>query len=70
MMIKGFVRQYFSARYVINRLKLEFGHAVTIDILVKNEMGTTQAYKENIQRIDDPIPETMIKRRLNGCWTQ
>jgi predicted ABC-type ATPase len=55
--LSEFVRQYFSARNVVNRLKIEFGHAVTVDILIKNESGSTRLYKENIQRIDDHVPE-------------
>lgn len=55
--LSEFVRQYFSARNVVNRLKIEFGHAVTVDILIKNECGSTRLYKENIQRIDDHVPE-------------
>jgi predicted ABC-type ATPase len=65
-----FIRQYFSAREVVNRLKTEFGHAVTVDVLIKNENGTTRMYRENIQRIDDHIPEkydqTSLARMLNA----
>jgi predicted ABC-type ATPase len=53
-----FARQYFSARDAINRLKENFGHAVTVDILIKSESGSTRFYKENIQRVDDHIRET------------
>ncbi|WP_447651080.1 zeta toxin family protein [Pseudomonas abietaniphila] len=61
-----FVRQYFSARSVVNRLKSEFGHAITVDLLVKNEHGSTQMYRENIQRVDDHISETYDHSSLAG----
>ena len=61
-----FVRQYFSAREVINRIKTEFGHAVTVDILIKNESGGTRRYRENVQCIDDHIPEKYDRDSLAG----
>lgn len=64
-----FVRQYFGAREVVNRLKVQFGHAVTVDVLIKNEYGVTRMYKENIRRVDDHIPEkydqASLTRMLN-----
>jgi predicted ABC-type ATPase len=56
--VEGFVHQYFAAREVVNRLKFNFGHSVTVDIFIKNEDGSTKAYRENIQQIDTHIPET------------
>jgi predicted ABC-type ATPase len=56
--VEGFVHQYFAAREVVNRLKFHFGHSVTVDIFIKNEDGSTKAYRENIQQIDTHIPET------------
>jgi UDP-N-acetylglucosamine kinase len=68
--LHGFVRQYFGARDVVNRLKAEFGHAVTVDILIKNEHGVTRVYKENVRRVDDHIPEkydqSSLTRMLNA----
>ncbi|WP_336885886.1 zeta toxin family protein [Pseudomonas petrae] len=55
--LSEFVRQYFSARDAVNRLKSEFGHAVTVDVLLKNDKGGTRLYQENVQRVDDHIPE-------------
>lgn len=62
--LREFVRQYFAAREVVNRLKEEFGHAVTVDILIKNEKGSTKVYKENIKRIDDHISENYDQASL------
>lgn len=55
--LSEFVRQYFSARDAVNRLKSEFGHAVTVDVLLKNDKGGTRLYQENVERVDDHIPE-------------
>jgi UDP-N-acetylglucosamine kinase len=66
----GFVNQYFAAREVVNRLKYEFGHAVTVDIFIKNHDGSTKVYRQNIQQIDTHVPETYdrasLERRLNS----
>lgn len=62
--LSGFVHQYFAAREVVNRLKFHFGHAVTVDIFLKNADGSTRAYKENIQRIDTHIPESYDRALL------
>lgn len=67
--LEEFVRQYFSARDTINRLKLEFGHAITVDIFIKNEQGLTQVYKENIQRVDDHVPEIYDQASLARMLT-
>ena len=67
--LRGFLDQYFAAREVVNRLKYEFGHTVTVDIFIKNHDGSTKAYLQNIQQIDTHIPETYdrasLERRLN-----
>jgi len=64
-----FVRQYFAAREVVNRLKATYGHAVTADIFIKNVDGSTRAYRENIQKIDLHARETYdrasLEQRLN-----
>lgn len=66
----GFVAQYFAAREVVNRLKYEFGHAVTVDIFIKNHDGSTKSYRQNIQQIDTHIPESndraSLERGLNS----
>lgn len=52
-----FVRQYFEARKVVNRLKTDFGKAIEVDLLLKNNDGTHRAYQANIDQIDNHIPE-------------
>jgi len=58
------VDQYFAAREVVNRLKYEFGHAVTVDIFIKNHDGSTKSYRQNIQQIDSHVPETYDRASL------
>jgi UDP-N-acetylglucosamine kinase len=62
--LAGFIHQYFAARDVVNRLKFEFGHAVTVDIFIKNIDGSTRAYKEDVQRIDRYIPQSYDRASL------
>lgn len=52
-----FIRQYFEARQVVNRLKLEFGRAIQVDLLLKNNDGSHRAYQANIDQIDNHVPE-------------
>lgn len=52
-----FIRQYFEARQVVNRLKLEFGRAIQVDLLLKNNDGSHRAYEANIDQIDNHVPE-------------
>jgi UDP-N-acetylglucosamine kinase len=52
-----FVRQYFEARRVVNRLKAGFGSAIDVDLLLKNNDGTHRAYQANIDQIDNHVPE-------------
>lgn len=58
------MHQYFAAREVVNQLKFNFGHSVTVDIFIKNEDGSTKAYRENIQQIGTHIPETYDRDTL------
>ncbi len=52
-----FTRQYFEARQVVNRLKTEFGRAIEIDLLLKNNDGSHRSYQANIDQIDNYVPE-------------
>jgi predicted ABC-type ATPase len=59
-----FVRQYFAAREVVNRLKTHFGHSVTVDVFLKKDDGSTKIYRENVDQIDTHIPETYARESL------
>jgi adenylylsulfate kinase-like enzyme len=52
-----FVDQYFNAREVVNRLKTEFQGDIMVDLLVKNLDGGAPFYKNNIDVIDNHLPE-------------
>lgn len=52
-----FVKQYFEAREVVNRIKSVFGKRLHIDLLVKNLDGTERFYRDNIDKIDNYLPE-------------
>ena len=54
---EDFVRQYFAAREVVNRLKAEFGKDIRVDLLMKNNDGTDRFYRNGVDRIDNHIPE-------------
>ena len=52
-----FIDQYFAAREVVNRLKLEFGSAIQVDLLLKNNDNTNRLYRAGIDQIDSHVPE-------------
>lgn len=52
-----FIEQYFAAREVVNRLKLEFKGAVRVDLLLKNNDNSNRMYRAGVDQIDFHIPE-------------
>lgn len=52
-----FIEQYFAARDVVNRLKLEFGKDVRVDLLLKNNDNSRRLYQAGVDQIDNHIPE-------------
>lgn len=54
---EDFIKKYFLAREVVNKIKNEFGNSVQVDLIVKNIDGTDKIYKENIDVIDNYIKE-------------
>jgi predicted ABC-type ATPase len=54
---EDFVRQYFDARVVVNRLKVELGKRIQVDLLMKNNDGSHQFYRAGVDQIDNHIPE-------------
>ncbi|WP_122544540.1 zeta toxin family protein [Pseudomonas viridiflava] len=59
-----FVEQYFSARDVVNTLKLEYGKHVHVDLLLKHIDNSARLYKAGMDRIDYHIPERYTRDEL------
>lgn len=59
-----FVNDYFRARENVNCLKKEFGDRIQVDLIVKNIDGTDFGYRENIDQVDNHIPEKYSKSNL------
>ena len=59
-----FVEQYFAARDVVNRLKLEFGKDVHVDLLLKHIDNSGRLYKAGVDKIDYHIPEKHTRSEL------
>jgi predicted ABC-type ATPase len=53
----AFIQQYFKARENVNVLKKQFGKNIQVDLVIKNIDGTDFGYKENVDVIDNYIPE-------------
>ena len=54
---EDFVRQYFAARDVVNRLKARFDKDIQVDLLMKNNDGSHRFYRAGVDLIDNHIPE-------------
>lgn len=54
---EDFVRQYFAAREVVNRLKAGLGKRIQVDLLMKNNDGSHRFYRAGVDQIDNHIPE-------------
>ena len=52
-----FVEQYFAARDVVNRLKIEFGKRIHVDLLLKNNDNSQRLYVAGVDQIDHHVPE-------------
>lgn len=62
-----FVQQYFAAREVVNRLKVEFGRSVRVDLLLKNLDGSDRLFRAGVENIDHHIPEK-FSRQYVEAW--
>ncbi|KFX67427.1 Zeta toxin [Pseudomonas taeanensis MS-3] len=64
-----FIQQYFAARDVVNRLKRQFGKAIRVDLLQKDNDGSHRSYHANIDQIDNYVAEkydrASLERMLN-----
>lgn len=54
---EDFLRQYFAARDVVNRLKAELGKRIQVDLLMKNNDGSHRFYRAGVDQVDNHIPE-------------
>lgn len=59
-----FIDQYFTARDVVNRLKEKYGKQIRVDLLIKNNDASNQAYAANVDRIDNHVPEKYTREQL------
>lgn len=59
-----FIEQYFSSHDVVNRLKLELGKQIQVDLLTKNIDGTDKSYHVNIDNIDNYVVEKYTRETL------
>lgn len=63
ILLNDFINQYFTAREVVNRLKVEYPD-IRVDLLLKNRDGSHRFYKANVERIDNYIPEKYSRADL------
>lgn len=63
---EAFINQYFQARENVNTLKQEFGKRIMIYLVVKNIDGTDTNYHQNVDVIDNYIPERYNTSQLEA----
>ena len=61
---KTFIRQYFAARQVVNSLKVEFGKSLHVDLILKDWDNSNRVYADNIDRIENFVPEKYSEQDL------
>lgn len=59
-----FIEQYFASREVVNRLKREYGGAVNVDLLMKNNDNSHRFFEFGVDCIDPYIPERFSREEL------
>jgi UDP-N-acetylglucosamine kinase len=62
--IDVFIGQYFAARDVVNKLKVELGRRIKVDLIIKDLDGGNRVYEGNIQAIDGYVKESYNVRSL------
>jgi UDP-N-acetylglucosamine kinase len=62
---QSFIDKYFAARENVNSLKKEYGDKIQVDIIVKNIDGTDFKYRENIDIVDNYVPEAYSISKLD-----
>lgn len=65
-----FVDQYFAARDVVNRLKREYGSAIKVDLLLKNNDNSHRLYQAGVDQIDSHIPEKYSRADVERLLAQ
>lgn len=64
-----FINQYFAAREVVNRVKKDFGKAIFVDLLLKNNDNSQRSYKAGVDQIDNHIPEKYSRSDIEQMLT-
>lgn len=64
ILLDSFIDQYFAARDCVNRLKREFGKNINVDLLLKNIDNSPRSYKDNIDQVDNHVPEKYTPEAL------
>jgi UDP-N-acetylglucosamine kinase len=63
---EAFIEQYFLARKNVNEIKKEFGAKIKVDLVTKNIDGSDFSYKQNVDIIDNYIPEKYTQDELKA----
>lgn len=59
-----FVHQFFASRDVVNELKVKFGPAIKIDVVLKNIDGTNRLFHANVDSLNHVAPLKSSKEEV------
>ncbi|WIG71256.1 zeta toxin family protein (plasmid) [Photobacterium damselae] len=60
-----FVAQFFGSQEVIERLKLKFGQRIQVDLVIKNNDGSTRVHQSNVSSLKSYLKPDYTLEELN-----
>lgn len=66
---KAFIEGFFESRNVVNKIKVEFGNAIEVDLVMKDFEANTDRTQLNIDIIDNYLKLSYTKEQLENLLT-
>lgn len=64
-----FVQQFFASRECVKALKLKYGDAIKIDVLLKNTDGSSGKYFANVRDLESVVPVQYTEEQVTQLVT-
>tara|TARA_B100000700_G_scaffold183161_1_gene202046 strand:- start:265 stop:1002 length:738 start_codon:yes stop_codon:yes gene_type:complete len=66
--LQSFISQFLDVRDVVTQLKEEFGDQLTVDVIIKNNDGSSEEWLSDVQSIEDCLPERYTREQLERLF--
>lgn len=66
--LQSFISQFLDVRDVVTQLKEGFGDQLTVDIIIKNNDGSSEEWLSDVQSIEDCLPERYAHEQLDQLF--